>query len=104
MDRQDIQVNPVPDGWHVNGFLNTATGAKFRQVLDTLGAPRDADDQRPGAERRVDAFDRMLTTVLEAGLPSDKGIRPQLSVIVDTNGPSAGWPGSGPSARSCSTT
>jgi hypothetical protein len=95
MDRQDIQVNPVPDGWHVNGFLNTTTGSKFRQVLDTLGAPRDADDQRPGAERRVDALDRLLTTILEAGLPSDKGIRPQLSVIVDTNGPSAELAGYG---------
>jgi hypothetical protein len=96
MARQDVQVNPVPDGWHVNGFLNTATGAKLKQVLDTLGAPRDADDQRPGAERRVDALDQMLTTVLEAGLPTDKGIRPQISVIVDTNGPSAELAGFGP--------
>ena len=95
MDKQDLQVNPVPEGWHVNGFLNTATGAKFKQVLDTLGAPRDADDQRPGSERRVDAFDQMLTSVLESGLPSDKGIRPQLSVIVDTTGPSAQFAGFG---------
>lgn len=90
---EDIQVNPVnpvPEGWHVNGFLNTTTGAKFKQVLDTLGAPRDADVQRPGSERRIDAFDRMLTGVLEAGLPSDKGIRSQLSVIVDTNDPRHG--------------
>ena len=95
MDRQDLQVNPVPDGWHVNGFLNTTTGAKLKTVLDTLGAPRDADDQRPGAERRVDALDQMLTQVLEAGLPSDKGIRPQLSILVDTNGPSAELAGFG---------
>ncbi|MGH3474508.1 MAG: DUF222 domain-containing protein, partial [Aeromicrobium sp.] len=95
MDRQDLQVNPVPDGWHVNGFLNTATGAKFKLVLDSFGAPRDADDQRPGSERRIDALDRMLTGVLEAGLPADKGIRPQLSVIVDTNGPSAQLAGFG---------
>ena len=95
MDKQDLQVNPVPDGWHVNGFLNTTTGAKLKQVLDTLGAPRDADDQRPGSERRVDAFDRMLTGALETGLPTDKGIRPQLSVIVDTDGPSARLSGFG---------
>jgi hypothetical protein len=56
MDKQDIQVNPVPAGWHVNGFLNTTTGAKFKRVLDTLGAPQDADDRRPGSERRVEAF------------------------------------------------
>ncbi len=95
MDRHDIHVNPVPDGWHVNGFLDITTGAKFRQVLDTLGAPRDADDQRPGSARRVEAFDRMLTTVLESGLPSDQGIRPQLSIIVDTHGPSARLAGFG---------
>ncbi len=95
MDKQDIQVNPVPDGWHVNGFLDTSTGGKFKQVLDTLGAPRDADDERPGSERRIDAFDQMLTQVLEAGLPSDKGIRPQLSVIVDAQGPSARLAGFG---------
>ena len=95
MDRHDIQVNPVPDGWHVNGFLNITTGAKFRQVLDALGAPRDADDRRPGSERRVEGFDRMLSTVLEAGLPSDKGIRPQLSILLDTGGPSARLAGFG---------
>jgi hypothetical protein len=95
MDKHDIHVNAVPDGWHVNGFLDIVTGSKFKQVLDTLGAPRDAADQRLGAERRVEAFDRMLTTVLEAGLPSDKGIRPQLSIIVDTNGPSARLAGFG---------
>jgi hypothetical protein len=37
----------------------------------------------------------MLTTVLEAGLPTDKGIRPQLSVIVDADGPSARLAGFG---------
>jgi hypothetical protein len=86
MDREDIQVNPVPDGWHVNGFLNTLTGAKLKTVLDSLGAPRDADDTRPGSERRVTALDQMLTTLLESGLPSDKGVRAHLSVIIDSNG------------------
>jgi hypothetical protein len=96
MARQDFQVNPVPEGWHVNGFLNTTTGGKLKSVLDALGAPRDADDDRPGAERRVDALDVMLTTILESGLPSDKGIRPHLSILVDANGPSATLAGFGP--------
>ncbi len=96
MARQDFQVNPVPEGWHVNGFLNTTTGGKLKSVLDALGAPRDADDDRPGAERRVDALDVMLTTILESGLPSDKGIRPQLSVLVDARGPSTTLAGFGP--------
>ncbi|MGA9100875.1 DUF222 domain-containing protein [Aeromicrobium sp.] len=95
MDREDFQVNPVPDGWHVNGFLNTVTGAKLNTILDALGAPTDADDRRPGAERRVTALDTLLTTVLESGLPSDKGIRPHLSVLVDTTGPTARLAGFG---------
>jgi hypothetical protein len=82
MDREDLQVNPVPDGWHVNGFLNTITGSKLKTVLDSLGAPVDADDHRPGSERRVTALDVMLTQVLEAGLPSDHGVRPHLSILV----------------------
>ena len=95
MDRQDFQVNPVPEGWHVNGFLSAVTGAKLKHVLDALGAPRDKNDDRTGAERRVTAHDQMLTSLLESGLPSDKGIRPQVSVIVDANGPSSQLTGFG---------
>lgn len=82
MDKEDFQVNAVPQGWHVNGFLNTVTGAKLKILLDSLGAPKNKDDARPGAERRVDALDTVLTSILESGLPSDKGVRPQLSVVV----------------------
>lgn len=83
MDKQDIQVNALPTGWHVIGFLDTALGAKLRAVLDSLGAPRDADDERTPAECRTDALDELLTTVIENGLPSDKGIRPHLTIIAD---------------------
>ncbi len=83
MDKQDFQVNPVPQGWHVNGFLNIVTGSKLDQVLGALGAPSDKDDDRPGSERRVAALDHLLDSVLASGLPSDKGVRPHLSVIVD---------------------
>jgi hypothetical protein len=83
MEKQDIKVDAVPSGWHVNGFLGTEAGAKLRAVLDSLGAPRDKDDERTGAERRVDALETMLDGVLENGLPSDRGVRPHLSVIAD---------------------
>lgn len=85
MDRQDIQLNAVPSGWHLTGFLSTVIGAKLKAVLDSISAPRDKDDNRSGSERRVDGFDQLVTTILEAGLPSDKGIRPHLSVIVDAD-------------------
>jgi len=83
MDRQDIEVNAVPSGWHVTGFLSTTIGAKFKAVLGSISAPRDKDDDRSGSERRVDGFDELMTRILESGLPSDKGVRPHISVIVD---------------------
>ncbi|MGI9085377.1 MAG: hypothetical protein ACR2FE_08790 [Aeromicrobium sp.] len=66
----------------MNGFLNTITGTKLKILLDSLGAPTDKEDTRPGSERRVDALDTMLSAILASGLPSDQGIRPHLSVIV----------------------
>jgi len=83
MDKQDIQVNALPTGWHVTGHLSTVLGAKLRTVLDSLGAPRNAEDARTGAQRRTDALDELLTTVLDNGLPSDRGVRPHVSVLAD---------------------
>ena len=85
MDKEDFQVDALPDGWHVTGFLNTVTGAKLKKVIDALSAPRDKDDTRSGSERRVQAINDLSDAVLQNGLPSDKGIRPQLSVIVDAD-------------------
>ncbi len=80
MDKADLQVTPVPEGFHVNGFFPTLVGAKFRTVVDSLSAPVDADDTRTGAQRRVDAIEQLCDTILDAGLPSDNGIRPHLGV------------------------
>jgi len=85
MDKADLQINAVPEGFHVNGFLPIHVGAKFRTVLDSLSAPRDAGDQRTGPERRVDAIDDLCTQILDAGLPSDKGVRPHVSVLADAD-------------------
>ena len=82
MAKEDLQLSPVPEGWHLTGFLKTETGAKLKAVLDSLSIPTVANDDRTSAERRVAGLDRLLSSVLEAGLPSSKGIRPQLSVIV----------------------
>ncbi len=85
MDREDINVDAVPDGWHVSGFLSTVIGAKLKKVLDSVSAPRDKDDTRTGSERRVQGLDDLLTSVLDNGLPSDKGVRPHMSVFVDAD-------------------
>src|SRR3546814_14805964 len=80
-----------------NGFLNTVTGLKFKKVIDSVSAPRDADDDRTGAQRRVQGLDDLLTAILANGLTNDKGVRPHVdrksvvkgksvSVRVDTGG------------------
>jgi hypothetical protein len=85
MDKEDINVTKLLDGWHVTGFLDPVTGLKFKKVLDSVSAPRDADDHRTGSERRVQGFDDLLSSVLNNGLPSDKGVRPHASVIVNAD-------------------
>lgn len=83
MDREDFQVNSVPAGFHVNGFLGPVLGAKLKTVVEAGAKPTGPDDKRTGAQRRIDGLDAFVTTVLDAGLPSDKGVRPHLSVILD---------------------
>ena len=84
MDREDFQVNAVPDGFHVNGFLGAVLGAKFKTLVDEGAKPTGPDDLRTGAQRRIDGLDAFVTAALEHGLPSDSGVRPQLSVILDS--------------------
>ncbi len=83
MDKRDLQVSRVGDGYAVNGFLDIPTGAKLKTVLDSLGSTSDRDDRRSPAERRLAGLDALLAAVLEHGLPTRKGIRPQLHVTVD---------------------
>ncbi|OUZ12823.1 hypothetical protein BHE97_01035 [Aeromicrobium sp. PE09-221] len=85
MAREDIQVNPVLDGWHINGFVNSTTGAKLNTLLQSLSAPAGAEDPRTGAQRRVDGLERLLDSVLSNGLPGDKGVRPHLTLTVDAS-------------------
>ncbi len=85
MDKEDFTVDALPDGFHVTGFLNTITGAKLKKVLDSISTPRDKDDQRTGAERRVQGLDDLLTAILANGLPDDKGVKPHMSVYVDAD-------------------
>jgi hypothetical protein len=85
MDKEDVTVSAVPDGWHVSGFLNTLTGAKLKKVIDAVSAPRDVDDDRTASQRRVQGLDDLLSAVLANGLPSDKGVKPHMSVFVDAD-------------------
>ncbi len=85
MDREDFSVDAVPDGFHISGFLNTITGSKLKKVLDSVSAPHDKDDTRTGSQRRVQGLDDLLSAILGNGLPSDKGVKPHMSVFVDAD-------------------
>lgn len=82
MDKADFQCLPVPDGFHPTGFLPIDVGTKLHVFLQSVAVPRDADDTRSNAQRRIDGLDDLLTKALGAGLPSHGGVKPHLSVIV----------------------
>ena len=77
------RLRPSCDGSFLTGFLPFDTGAKLKTVLTSLSAPTGAEDDRPVAQRRVTALDQLLTSVLESGLPQDKGVRPHLDLVID---------------------
>ncbi|NRQ50355.1 DUF222 domain-containing protein [Aeromicrobium stalagmiti] len=83
MEKEDFSIDALPDGFHVTGFLNTVTGSKLKKAIDALSAPKDADDKRTGAQRRVQAVDDLASAFLGSGLPADKGVKPHMSVFVD---------------------
>lgn len=83
MNREDVKLSPVGDGWHLSGFLNATTGAKLDTLLRSLSAPAGADDPRTASQRRVDGLERLLDSVLANGLPGDQGVRPHLTITVD---------------------
>lgn len=83
MDKTDIKLARCGDGYHVTGFLDIATGTAFQTMLQAGAAPRDAEDERTPSQRRMDAIREMVSSILDHGMPCDRGVRPQLHVIVD---------------------
>ncbi|HYJ70390.1 MAG TPA: DUF222 domain-containing protein [Nocardioidaceae bacterium] len=82
-EKYDFTLRRVGHGWDVSGYLGPETGTMLKQVLDSAAAPNGVGDQRPVAQRRVEGLHHLLGSILDSGLPSDKGIRPHLAVNVD---------------------
>jgi Domain of unknown function (DUF222)/HNH endonuclease len=81
-EKYDFTLRRIGHGFDVSGYLDPESGAKLKQVLDSIAAPHGPEDERPVAQRRVEGLNALLTSVLDGGLPSDKGIRPHLAVTV----------------------
>lgn len=95
MDKHDLTIARCGEGYHVNGFLDAVNGTRLRTWLTAASAPRGTEDDRTPAQRRVDAVGDLAAAALEHGLPSDRGVRPQVNVMVDAAW-LAGLPGAEP--------
>ena len=82
LERRDVTVTGVGDGFVVRGFVGPETGVALREVLYSLGKPAGADDDRPAGHRRADGLGDLCRSVMDHGLPTDRGLRPHLYVTV----------------------
>ena len=94
MDKHDLQIARCGEGFHVTGFLDVVNGTRLVTWLTAAAAPRDADDTRSPAQRRVDAVGDLAAAALDHGMPSDRGVRPHVSVLVE-----AAWLAGEPGAQ-----
>ncbi|WP_170224742.1 HNH endonuclease signature motif containing protein [Mumia flava] len=83
MEKHDLTLAKCGDGWHLAGYLDIATGARVASWLKAASAPRGEDDDRSPARRRVDAFGDLVAAALAHGMPTDRGVRPQIHVMTD---------------------
>ena len=81
-EKYDVNLRRVGHGFDLSGYLDPETGVKLKQVIDSVSAPECSEDQRPIAQRRVEGLNRLVSAILDSGLPSDRGVRPHLAVTV----------------------
>ena len=81
-EKYDVNLRRVGHGFDLSGYLDPETGVKLKRVIDSVAAPECSEDQRPIAQRRIEGLNRLVSAILDSGLPSDKGVRPHLAVTV----------------------
>lgn len=82
LERRDITVTQVGEGFDVRGFLDPVNGAAFKTMLAARSVKTSVDDDRTAGQRRADVLGELSTAVLQHGLPTDRGLRPQVFVTV----------------------
>lgn len=78
-----VTLAPTLDGYHLRGWLDTASGKILETALQAASEPPVASDVRTASHRRADSLVQLAKRVLDAGelLPHAR-IRPHLSVTV----------------------
>ena len=84
-DRRRLAVSTGFDGMvNVAGRLTPETGEKLSAALSAASRPDIAGETRTSGQRKADALDHVLDTVLDTALlPVDGGEKPHLTVLVD---------------------
>jgi hypothetical protein len=93
--RQWLHLRRRWDGdYEVTGHLDPEAGTALKVALDAEMGPKAKDDERQPAERRVEAFNKLVRGVLDSGvLPVRGGVRPHL-IVTTTLDTLMGKPGS----------
>lgn len=84
MDKRDLSLSRCGDGYHLSGFLDIVTGRWSRPGWTPQQHPEAEDDRAP-SQRRLYALGNLVAATLAHGMPTDRGIRPQLHVSVDAD-------------------
>jgi len=81
--RRSLSLARVGEHWKVRGTLDPETGTTFTELLDThMGPPAPGDDRSP-AQRRHDAFGKLLANLARAALaPEAGGLRPHIGLVM----------------------
>jgi Domain of unknown function (DUF222)/HNH endonuclease len=83
--RRGLWLGPTMEGMlAIDGLLEAEAGETLLAALEPLQRPANAEDTRPGSQRRADALAELARRALEGGrLPQTGGVRPQLTVTVE---------------------
>ncbi|HLS49537.1 MAG TPA: DUF222 domain-containing protein [Actinomycetaceae bacterium] len=78
-----VTLAPTLDGYHLSGWLDTASGKLLETAIGAAAGPPTANDPRTASQRRADSLVQLAKHALDSGdlLPHAR-IRPHLSVTV----------------------
>jgi hypothetical protein len=82
-EREYVQVDRVPDGYHLEGFLSVEHGQALRAALTAITPVPAAGDTCTAGQRRGQALGDLATLVLQRGLVgTGRVVAPRVGVLV----------------------
>ncbi len=82
-DKEFFQVDELPDGYHVTGFLSVERGQALKTAIEAVTPVPAAGDTRTSSQRRAQAVGDLCTLVIRHGLAgTGRAVRPRMNVLV----------------------